>query len=233
MPLTESQKEEVREKADLAQKNAKKLNNSVRYAISEILPNTLNGCFWGFTNVESLQGHIKAIQDEDRLVARKLADNNVILEVDPKLLIESVQMIDKNAFTVEDARTIREAQKTAEFEFEKYLIDKGKKEGGFEGIIGIYCINKVACITLKGIQYRAFRVNMKQTLSALSRFNYLINVKGKYIEPYEAVDVEKDLWASTILSPSQTGVFIKIKYNSTVEAMLELEKPFKKKYSLS
>lgn len=230
--LTARQKEEVRNKADLAQQKAHKLNNSVRFAIAEILPNTLNGCFWGFTNVETIKAHQKAIEDEDRLVARKIAGDAVLLEVEPKLLIESVQQIDRNAFTVEDANNIKEAQAVAKFEFERFLIVKGKKDIPYCGTVGIYCTNKVTCITLGKTQHRAFRLNMKQVLDMLSRYNYLINVKGTYMEPSDAIDHEQDLWESVKLSPSNTGLFINIKYNGTKERMLEFEKQFRFKYSL-
>ena len=230
--LTARQREEVRTKADLAQKKAHILNNSVRFAIAEILPNTLNGCFWGFTDVETLKAHKKAIEDEDRLIARKIAGDAVLLEVEPKLLIESVQQIDKNAFTVEDANNIKDAQAGAKYEFERFLIIKGKKEETYNGTIGIYCINKVTSITLGKTQHRAFRLNMKQVLDMLSRYNYLINIKGTYMEPSEAVEHEKDLWESVKLSPSKTGLFINIKYNGTREEMLSFEKQFRLKYSL-
>ena len=232
MPLTEQQKEEVRKKADRAQAKAKKLDNGVRYAIASVLPNVLNGCFWGFTTTADLKEHKKAIQDEDRMIARKLSDGAVLLEVDPHLLIESVQQIDKNAFTVADAKNIKEAQDVAKFEFEKFLITKGKKPEGYTSYIGIYCINKVTCITLGKIQYRAFRLNMNQTLQMLSRYNYQIEVGGEFIEPEDAIEREEELWNGTKLSPSQTGVFIRIRYNSTPDEMRVLEKKFKAKYSL-
>lgn len=232
MPLTARQKEDVRVKADIAQSKAHMLNNSVRFAIAEILPNILNGCFWGFTNVETIKEHRKAIEAEDRLVARKIAGDAVLLEVEPKLLIESIQQIDKNAFTVEDARNVKEAQDVAKFEFERFLIIKGKKEEPYTGIVGIYCTNKVTCITLGKTQHRAFRLNMRQVLDMLSRYNYLINVKGTYMEPYEAAEHEEDLWESVKLSPSNTGLFINIKYNGTVEQAKELESKFRFKYSL-
>lgn len=52
------------------------------------------------------------------------------------------------------------------------------------------------------------------------------------MEPSEAIEHERDLWESVKLSPSNTGLFINIKYNGTREEMLHFEKQFRFKYSL-
>lgn len=232
MPITEEQRQLINEKSDLAEKNASKLNNGARVAISIVLGNMLNGCFWGFTDTSFIKAHEQAIKDNADIILRRLNDDNVLVEVNPKLVIESLQEIDENAFTMRDKNDIVEAQKLALCDFEKYLIDKGKLDTTFEGKVGIYCINKVSCITLKGKYYRAFRLNINQVLDLLNRYGYLIKLNGKYVEPIEVIRRKEELFrTSAIFSPSKTGVFIDIKYNETKELMLELEKKFLIKYN--
>ena len=79
-------------------------------------------------------------------------------------------------------------------------------------------------------EYRAFRLNMNQSLEYLSRYGYSINVQGEYLKPSEAIRVHDVLWKSVIPSPARLGAFIKIRYDGNVDQMLEMEKGFHRKY---
>lgn len=217
----------VNDKARASAEKAKKLPSSVQYAIVQVLPNILNGAFWGFTDVRDIQGHIEELKQDKNITARKLG-NACLLEVQPSYLLKAVQLIDSSAINQKDMQVMNEAIVTATMEFERFLIRQGKK--GFAGTIGIYCVNDVTTISYRGTSYPAFRLSMDSVLKILANYGYQVQVQGNYITPQQASQSGQALWDSAQLSPTKTGVFINIKSTLAPEQLKQLEANFKAKY---
>ena len=219
-------KEDVRAKENA--KKAKQLSPSIQYAIALILPNILNGAFWGFTDAKGIQEHVEAIKNSNgNVIARKLG-NACLVETNPNFLVSAVQMIDSNAIKKKDLEVMQSERIKAQVAFEKFLIAKGKsveKVGTlFSGSVGIYCVNNVETMTYKGTSYPAFRVDISTALMLLNKYGYTVMVNGNYVDATTAYNSGKALWESMILSPTKTGIFISIKSNYSADKIKALEK---------
>ena len=208
---------------------AKKMPASVQYAIVQVLPNILNGAFWGFTDIRDIKDHVNELREDKNITARKLG-NACLIEVVPQYLLKAVSVIDPNAINKKDIDVMTESMVKATMEFEKFLLRKGKK--GFVGTIGIYCINDVSTISYKGVSYPAFRLSMDSALKILAQYGYTIQVKGNFMTPQQASQAGQDLWDSTQLSPTKTGIFITVRSTLSEEQLKSLESDFKSKYGL-
>ena len=201
-----------------------------------VLPNILNGAFWGFTDMKSIQEHIEAIKNSGgNLTARQLG-NACLIEVNPNFMVNAVSAIDPNAVTQKDVQVMTQKRAEAQIAFEKFLIAKGKaiaKTGtAFAGTIGIYCTNDVTTINYKGVSYPAFRVDMQTALGLLHKYGYAIKVNGSLVSAQQAANSGQNLWSSTILAPTKTGLFIDIQSTYSAEQIKELEKQFKAQYNI-
>ena len=208
---------------------AKKMPASVQYAIVQVLPNILNGAFWGFTDIRDIKDHVNELREDKNITARKLG-NACLIEVVPQYLLKAVSVIDPNAINKKDIDVMTESMVKATMEFEKFLLRKGKK--GFVGTIGIYCINDVSTISYKGVSYPAFRLSMDSALKILAQYGYTIQVKGNFMTPQQASQAGQDLWDSAQLSPTKTGIFITVRSTLSEEQLKSLESDFKSKYGL-
>ena len=224
-----TQNSNINDRARESALKAKQMPASVQYAIVQVLPNILNGAFWGFTNIRDIQDHVEELRKDKNITARKLG-NACLLEVNPKYLLQAVKVIDPNALNQKDIQVMNESVTKAAMEFEKFLIRKGKK--GFAGTIGIYCINDVTTISYKGVSYPAFRLSMDTALNILARYGYTIQVGGNFITPQQAAQAGQALWDSTQLSPTKTGVFITVKSTLPEDKLKSLEAEFKSRYGL-
>lgn len=220
----------VRQQAENSAKRAMQCSPSIQYAITQVLPNILNGAFWAFTDMAGIQSHIEAIKAEPNIVARKLG-NACLIEVGHDFMISSVNAIDSNAITRSDLTVIHEKMADAVVEFEKFLISRGKK-GNFSGMIGIYCTNNVTSINYKGVSYPAFRLGMGKALELLSTYGYAVKVNGSYIPAAQAGGTGQALWNSAMLSPTKTGIFIEVASTYNKEQIKQCEAQFKAKYGL-
>ena len=212
-------------------KKAQKLPASVQYAIVQVLPNILNGAFWGFTDMASIKTHYDVLAQDKNITPRKLGDNTCLLEVNPAYIIKAIQMVDNQAVTEADLNNMQKSMAEAKIDFEKFLIKMGKK-GNFGGAIGIYCTNDTTTIRNKGNAYPAFRLSMGDVLSRLATYGYTIQVGGNFITPQQAMQSGQALWDSVVLSPTKTGLFINIKSTLSVEQYNQLESNFKAKYNV-
>ena len=57
--------QELRNRANESAKRAKALSPSIQYAIVTVMPNIINGAFWGFTDMKSIQEHVEAIKNSN------------------------------------------------------------------------------------------------------------------------------------------------------------------------
>lgn len=226
---------QTRDRANAAAQKAKKMSPSIQYAIVQVLPNIVNGAFWGFTDMAGIREHIEAIKNSGgNLTARQLG-NACLIEVNPNYMVNAVASIDANAVTKKDIQVMTQKRQEAQIAFEKFLISKGKsaKDGNlFAGAIGIYCINDVTTINYKGVSYPAFRIDMSTAISLLSKYGYSIQVNGRFVSAQQAAQSGQALWSSVTLAPTKTGLFINVRSNYSVEQIKELEKQFKATYNV-
>lgn len=223
--------QDANEKARESAKRAKQMPEAVQYAIVQVLPNILNGAFWGFTDLKDIQSHLDVIKNNpDKLVARKLG-NACLIEVNHDFMLSAVNAIDPNAIKSSDLVAIKERMADAVIEMEKFLISRGKKQPA-SFILGIYSTNKVTTIAYKGVNYPAFRLPMSKTLELLHNYGYSIKVNGTWMSAQNAMGSGQALWDSTRLSPTNTGIFIEVCPTLQKEQMLQLENKFKQRNSL-
>lgn len=223
------------ERANAAASRAKQMPESVQYAIVTILPNIVNGAFWGFTDKAGVEKHIDAIRQANGNLSARLLGNACLIEANPNFLVSSVAQIDPNAVTQADLNKMKNAMAEAEITFEKWLISKAKTKPGaqpFGGTIGIYCINDVSTISYKGVNYPAFRVDMQKALGLLGRYGYKVQVQGQFVDVNTAASLGQALWSSTTLSPTKTGLFISVQSTLPNEQVKMLEQQFKQKYNI-
>lgn len=191
-------------------KRAEQMPEGVKYAIITCLPNTHNGAFWGFTNIADVKEHAEVIKADPNIIARRVA-NACLIEVNPKYMVECCNIIDPSVYTQQDIARMNESIKKAQIDFEKFLISKavkGEAQKPFK--IGIYCINDVTSIRCDGNLYPAFRVNMATTVALLEKWGYGIAVQVGLTPAGQLRNSYKDIFASSLLSPSKTGIFIEI-----------------------
>lgn len=221
---------EVDSRARENAKKAKQLPASVQYAIVQVLPNILNGAFWGFTDLNDIKNHYETLKGDKNITLRKLGNNTCLIEVDPAYIIKAVQIIDSTIVTKEDINNMQKAMAGAKIDFERFLIKNGKK--GFAGAIGIYCTNDGTVIRNKGVSYPAFRLSMGNVFTLLSQYGYQIKLGDSFVTPQQAVSSGQGLWDNVVLSPTKTGLFINIKSAYSPEQYKSLEAQYKKKYNL-
>lgn len=223
--------ENVHAKSTAAARAAQKLSPSEQYAIVSVLPNIMNGAFWGFTMMSDIKQHVEVLRASGGNIAVRQLGNACLLEVQPSFLLDSVASIDNSLLTQKDLQVMNQKRAEAGVSFEKFLIQKGKsseKTGKlFGGAVGIYCINEVTTINNRGVSYPAFRIDMGTTLRLLKKYNYLIKVGNNFVDPVAASNMGQALWSSVVLSPTKTGLFINIMCQCTAEQMKMLENQFK------
>lgn len=220
--MASNNNEQVKNAANVAGKNAKALTEGMQYAIITCLPNISNGAFWGFDTLQNVKKHADIIKNDENIIARKLANNYCIIEVNPNWLMQAAVTALPGAITYDDIDAMKVAMGEAEAEFLKFLIKKGKA-GNFEGKVGLYCINDVTIITSKGISYPAFRLPLGRVLEICNKFGYLFKYKGAWVTPTEAFRAGNDIYLGAELSPTKTGVFFEIKSTFPREKIEELE----------
>lgn len=212
----------VYEESQGGAKKANQLPVGVQYAIVQVLPNIMNGCFWSFTNMEDARKYMDVIKEDNNIVARKLGDA-CLIEVNPSYLTKAIQMMDPEALTVQDCINMRDSRIEATEEMRAFLIRRGKKPERFAGTIGIYCTNDTSNILYKGTNYPAFRVDFNTALQLLASCNYAIKLNGQFVSAQQAQQAGQALWDSAQLSPSYTGIFIDIQYMGTPEQAKALD----------
>lgn len=195
---------------EIRAKRSEEMPEGVRYAIITALPNCPNGAFWGFTSMADVKSHADVIKADKNLAARKV-QNAVLIEVNPQYLIDCCNIIDPRTFTPADITRMQESIKKAAIDFEKFLISKAVKgESQKPTRVGIYCINDVTSIRCDGSLYPAFRVNMTTAVNLLEKWGYAIAVQVGLTPAGQLRNSFKEIFASSLLSASKTGIFIDI-----------------------
>lgn len=233
--MTEAEKSK---RARECAKKAQQMSPSVQYAIVTVLRNISNGAFWGFTNMRDIKQHMEVLKTESNIRARKLSNNDCLIEVNPSFMIQALQSIDPDAMTMKDMNSIQEDMAKGEMNFEKFIVNKGIRSGVkgqlYSGTIGIYCLNDETSISCKGVVFPAFRVNVDTALKVLSCYGYEIQVGSQFMQPAQASNSGQRLWDSMRLSPTRSGIFIDVRCTITPEEMKSRrDNIFNKKYGIS
>lgn len=220
-----------REKAnELAKKALESMTPGALYAFQIVARNLKNGVFWGFTDIASVKQHADDIKSDKNIKARKISDRDCIIEVQPDYVMKNIVSVAPDAFSRQDLAKMQDNMGKAVVEFEKFLVNKGISQQGFSSTIGIYCTNNVTMIAHKGVSFPAFRLNMEMTLNILAECGYYVKVNGSFVSASEAMKRGQELWNSTMLSPTKTGVFINIKSGYSAAMLKELKKNLDARY---
>lgn len=224
---------DVRSKCDEMARKAKKMPAGVQYAIVKVIPNIANGAFWGFTSFEDVQEHYEDVKTEKEMSFKLLNNNKCLIEIDPRYLLKCLLMLDPNAVPEQLQKSITTGMAKAKTELKHFLVTKGKSPKGFDGTIGIYCLNDTATISYRGVNYPAFRVAGGDALNQLAVFGYQVKVGGKWVNASDILRGDSRLrdafWKSVDLSPTKTGLFIQIRSTLTPDKIKELEERYKGK----
>jgi len=202
-------------------KKAQQFPKSVQFAIVQVMPNTVNGAYWGFTDMRTIRQYLEDIAKDNNLSVKKLGSNDCLVEVNPAYLLKALNMIDAEAFNHAEMDKIKMKMAEAQEELVKFLIAKGKA-GNFSGTVGVYCINNVPTISYKGTNYPAFRLPLNIVQNYLTNFGYQIQVGNRFVDASQVKGQE--LYDACKLAPTKTGVFINIKAVRPAQWYMEAEK---------
>lgn len=226
-----------REDEQRAKENAKKAKQfppAVQFAIVAVVPNIVNGCFWGFTDYNDIMEHVEVIRQTPEIVARKV-QNACIVEVQPNYLLKAVNAIDSTMFNQKDMNVMKESMAKAQVGFEQYLINRAitKKGEQFCETIAIYCTNDTERVSIKDKTYNAFRVTMADLLKYFGMYGYKVRCGSRYVTVQEAAQNSQAVWDATRVAPSKTGLLIDIQNTMNLEVAKRAKENFKAKYGLT
>lgn len=192
-----------------------KLPASTQFAIVNCMPNLPYGASWGLCRMEEVKvgDRLKEIKSDKNLFAMPVNDG-VILQVVKGYLESICNSVCKGLISTQDLETMNKMQKTAFTVFDNFLAKKVGKNKSFSELIGIYCTNMVPNIRYKDVDYPAFRVDLTTALQLLHKYGVDVQVGEMYVSALEAsAIIQKDpirISKSLVMSPTMTGVFIKI-----------------------
>lgn len=224
---------EIDARAKQASKNLNKFDESTQFAVFKVVPNVLNGVFWGFCTEQEMKKHLKALNANPNVVLRRI-QSGYIVEIEPSYCIQVLQAVDAESITQKDIEVMRKNIAEAQIAFEKFLINKGKKPDQatgkqYQGVVGVYCINDVTTICYKGANYPAFRLDANNFCQLLKKYGYMINYGNKWFDPMQLLQ-SGDLFTLMQISPTKTGAFIYIGSTVGYDQMKQAEKNFKAVY---
>ena len=207
-------------------KRASNFPLSTQFALIKALPNCSNGAFWGFTNIKEIKdfGVAKELMTDKNLKVKQLDNDAVIIEVLPNYLISAIKMVDPNLFNDKVGNNMQSKMVEAEAQFEKWLASHADN---YKGLLGIYCTNETTTITYNNKSYPAFRVNETTVLNLLNKWHYIMLDKDN--KPYAPKTVKENnaFFKMSHLSPTLTGIFIKVASTLTPEQAKEYRAKFK------
>lgn len=212
---------ELNEKArQSAKKAVATLGDDALYAITLVAPHLRKGVFWGFTTPKDLD--IEALKGSGNIRALQISDA-IIVEINPSYIVKAVQSIDPNLLKQQDVALMEQNMGEASAECTKYLLNLGIKTPGATQIIAIYSTNDVTTIAMKGNRYPAFRLNIEKAFELMARLGYEVEVNGSFIPAVKAAGMQNVL-QSMKLSPTKTGIFMKIRSTADSKQLKEIKK---------
>lgn len=199
------------DKAELQAKRAEQLPITTQFALRVSLPNIAYGASWGFVDTDEVEERYETLRKDRNILVRKI-QGGCLVEVNPEYIIKAASVVDKTLVTNQDVDNMKKMIAEGYASFDKFLSSKRKKEPNFEGVISIYCTNKVTAVTHKGISCPAFRVGYQNALGLLQQYGFGVAIKGSGYLPAGTVLSNADaLFKSMLMSPTKTGALIKVK----------------------
>lgn len=198
------------DKTDVYGKVAQNLPKSTQFAIVTCLSNIAYGANWGFASLDKVRDFYEDLKKDTNLGVKRI-NGGFIVEVNPNYILKAADIVAKGVVQQKDIDNMQKKGAEGYVAFEKFLKTKSKQP--FESVVGIYCTNATTSITYKGIQYPSFRVNLINALKLLGQYGFEVSVnKVGFVPANVAVNSPVKLYQSMLLSPTNTGVLIKIKH---------------------
>lgn len=206
-------------------KESLKLEEGEQVVLMTILPNIINGAFWGFTKLDVLaKNHEELLNNKDIKIVR-IQKDDIVIEADPDYFIKLLQGVDTEIFTESDFNSMLIGTSKARKELERFLLRRGKEK--YEGKLGLYCINNLPLVTSEGITYPAFRVSLLSAVDILHKYGFMVKVGETWVKPREIFESTGDLFDSLDLSQGKTGVFIEVKCVASEDYLKKVENQMK------
>ncbi len=216
----------VEEKSQEMAKRAQNFPMSTQFAIIKTLPNCSNGAFWGFTHLKEVKeyGVAQELMKDKNIKAKQLDTDAVLVEVLPNYLMSAAKMVNPMLVTDTVIENMKKSMVEAETQFEKWLASHCDN---YKGFLGVYCINDTPTISYKDTSYPAFRVNETTVLNLLNKWHFVMLDKEN--KPVTPANVKNSgcFFKMAHLSPTLTGVFIKVASTLTPEQAKEFQAKFK------
>lgn len=225
-PNAEKIAQEREKKAMEMAKKAQNFPKSTLFALIKAVPNCPNGAFWGFTHLKEIKEFDVAqeLMKDKNIKAKQLDSDAVLVEVLPNYIVSAVNMLDSSVLNNNVIESMKKSMVEAETQFEKWLANHCDN---YKGFLGVYCINNVPTITYKNTSYPAFRVNETTVLNLLNKWHFVMLDKDN--KPMTPANVKNNgcFFKMAHLSPTLTGVFIKVASTLTPEQAKEFQAKFK------
>lgn len=187
---------------------AKQLPASTQFAIVETLKNIPYGANWGLVLQEDIKPYVEELKNDKNLWVFPVAGGYVV-GVSRSYLFSAVKAIDASMVTDADIKNFQDKAKQGVDAFDKFLTSR---KGAGETLIGIFCTNLVTSIRHANADYPSFRVDLMTSLQMLAKYGYLVFKKqGGWTSPEALYRNPNELFDSLLMSPTLTGVFMKIK----------------------
>lgn len=191
-------------------KVAQNLPKSTQFAIVTCLSNIAYGANWGFASMDKVRDFYEELKKDSNLGVKRI-NGGFIVEVNPNYILKAADIVAKGVVKQKDIDTMKRKSAEGYTALEKFLKSKSKKP--FESVIGIYCTNATTSISYKGVQYPSFRVNLINALKLFGQYGFQINIKKVgYVPANVAVNSPAQIYQSMLLSPTNTGVLIRIRH---------------------
>lgn len=191
----------------------------VQFAIVHCMPNVAYGANWGLCRTEDIKKVLPEIRANSNLFAMPVRGKGAILQILDGYLETMVSSALRGIITQKDIISMREKQARAVEDLEKYFKKLNKKGDRGVKTVGIFCTNLTPNIRFNDVDYPAFRVDFNMFLQALSIYGYgVVLTDGENKSLVEPTQFSAFLQSnpelvskSLLMSPTSTGVFIKIK----------------------
>lgn len=201
--------------AGIRAKRAQSLPESVQFALITCLPNVPLGACWGFSTDKKALPYVSALSTDKNVIARRV-QGGILVEVLPDYILRAITAVDPSLLTPQDINKMKESLADTYAKFEKWL-GSSNRHMGEEVVLGIYCTNEVSSIKYKNTSVPAFRINLVNALALLEKYGFAVAFTGtdgkqtKFMYPRAAMNNLNAAYGGLMLSPTGTGVFIKVK----------------------
>lgn len=189
-----------------------KLPESTQFAICRCLPNLPYGANWGICETEDVKERLEFLRKDRNLFVLPVV-NGCVLQVARGYLETACNSTLGDLVKQKDIVYMNEMAKKAEVALRKFIESK-KKKGGYSGMLGIYCTNITSNIRYKDVDYPAFRMDLQSALTVLQQYGCGVVIEGELQQPANVLSLitsnPKSVSKSLIMSPTKTGVFIKV-----------------------